>query len=115
MNNVQQRVLLYQTVHKMCIFRAKDPKTLIAQSYKMRALNLINLDILGTIEPFRPVIDGIEFTDIPMKLFQQGIWNKEKHVIMGATTEEMYFVPVYIPEFFNITEEIFRVNFNMAL
>ena len=48
--------------------------------------------MVGAIEPYRPTVDGVEWTDEPVKLFKQGIWNSEIPVIIGTNNEEMSLV-----------------------
>ena len=50
---------------------------------------LLEGDLFGAIEPFRPVIDGIEFTDQPLNLFKTGKWQAHKELMIGTNQEEM--------------------------
>ena len=73
---------------------------------------LKNKDLWGGVEPFRPVIDGVEFTDQPLNLFQNGRWNSEKAVLFGTNEGEMAYVSAafeYIPNL-AILGDVFEVR-----
>ncbi|XP_077975514.1 acetylcholinesterase-like [Styela clava] len=55
-------------------------------------------DLWSTVEAFRPVLDGVEFTKQPFEMFQEGTWNTEKDLIVGTNTNELEIIQFYIPE-----------------
>ena len=59
---------------------------------------IADLDIAQIAEPYRPTIDGEEWTDQPLLLFQQGKWHSEKPVIIGTNFEEMSYVSAVLKE-----------------
>ena len=58
----------------------------------MLPASLAEDDLFGAIEPFRPVIDGTEFTAQPLTLFKNGQWHSHKELIIGTTNEEMAWI-----------------------
>lgn len=54
-------------------------------------------DLYNTIEPFRPVLDGEEFTKQPFEMFADGTWNIEKDVLMGTNANELEILQFFIP------------------
>lgn len=73
------------------------------------ALSVLQGDAWSGVEPFRPIVDGIEFTDQPLTLFQSGKWNTEKDYIIGANTQEVEILQYYIPTG-NLPKSIFQVR-----
>lgn len=71
--------------------------------------SLLNYELYNGIEPFRPYVDGVEFTDQPLKLVQMGEWNTDKNVIIGTNNEEMSYVSEVLANV-NVTEERFTVS-----
>lgn len=57
-----------------------------------------DLDAAQIAEPYRPLIDGEEWADQPLMLFQQGKWHTEKPVIIGTNFEEMSYVSAVLNE-----------------
>jgi len=53
------------------------------------AMALAERDIQTTAEPYRPITDGVEFTDQALNLFRDGKWQTYKEVLMGTTTQEL--------------------------
>ena len=47
-------------------------------------------DIRTAIEPFRPIVDGEEFTEQPLSMLQNGDWNTNVDIIIGTNREEMW-------------------------
>ncbi|XP_077971643.1 crystal protein-like [Styela clava] len=64
---------------------------------KVMAASAIDGDGWSAIEPYRPIIDGVEFTDQPLTLFQTGKWNVDREYIVGANTEEVEILQYYVP------------------
>lgn len=52
---------------------------------------------MGFIEPFRPVVDGTEFSDQPIHLYRDGKWNSGKDMIVGVETEELEAIQYILP------------------
>ena len=59
---------------------------------------LTDLDVAQIAEPYRPTIDGVEWTDQPIELFKAGKWQKEKPLIIGTNFEEMSYVSAVLKE-----------------
>ena len=57
---------------------------------KARAAALRVIDHRTVVEPFRPIIDGDEFTQQPLAMLQDGDWNTEADVIIGTNREELW-------------------------
>lgn len=72
--------------------------------------SLLAGDGWSTVEPYRPVIDGVEFTDQPLTLFQNGKWNTEKEFITGANTQEVEILQFYVPGDIKFNQVMFRVS-----
>ncbi|XP_078481983.1 crystal protein-like [Ciona intestinalis] len=87
------------TMNLTCLIET-DPITLVKALGPVRKFALLNAEIFNTIEPYRPVIDGYEFTDQPLQLIQQGKW-PAKNFIIGTNTEELY---PYVVAMFNNTD-----------
>lgn len=49
-------------------------------------------DLFGAIEPFRPVIDGLEYKGQPLTLFKKGMWQSDKELMIGTVQEEMAYI-----------------------
>ncbi|CAK8690998.1 unnamed protein product [Clavelina lepadiformis] len=97
--------------------RSQDAWTITQARDKVMAEALKNKDLWGGVEPFRPVIDGVEFTDQPLNLFQNGIWNSEKAVLFGTNEGEMAYVSAafeYIPNL-AILGDVFEAINNIVL
>jgi len=68
-------------------------------------------DLFGAIEPFRPVIDGVEFKAQPLTLFKNGLWQSHKELIIGTTNEEMAWVEAVFDSIgFVLPQFLFEVN-----
>ena len=59
---------------------------------RVRINSLREGDLFGTIEPFRPIIDGTEYTSQPLTMFKNGEWHTDKEIIIGTTQEEMSYI-----------------------
>lgn len=55
-------------------------------------------DFFGAIEPFRPVIDGTEFTDQPLTLFKTGKWQNHKEFLLGFNQDEMAYISAFFQD-----------------
>ncbi|XP_076812123.1 crystal protein-like [Clavelina lepadiformis] len=51
-----------------------------------------NPDLFFIIEPYRPVLDGVEINEQPLDFFQSGKWQNNKEVIIGVMKDEEAFV-----------------------
>nr|XP_039252805.1 acetylcholinesterase-like [Styela clava] len=80
-----------------CLMNA-DPLDLVNREVPVVIRSLIAGDIMGMSEPYRPVIDGVEFTDQPMSLYRDGKWNSYKSMIMGVNTQELDDIPYFVPD-----------------
>ncbi|XP_077974728.1 crystal protein-like [Styela clava] len=60
-----------------------------------------------SIESYLPVIDGVEFKDLPMNLYKSGKWNSDKDMIIGVTTEEQENDAYLYPKDFSFDEKVF--------
>lgn len=67
-----------------------------------------SLDIWGTIEPFRPIIDDVEYTKQPMDSFRDGDWHTDKGLVIGTNTQELEMIQYYIP-FIDISRLMYKV------
>ena len=63
---------------------------------KVMVRSLLQRELFNGIEPFRPYIDGVDFSDQHMKLFQEGKWNTDKEVIFGTNNEEMIYASALV-------------------
>ncbi|XP_039252767.2 acetylcholinesterase-like [Styela clava] len=66
---------------------------------------------LYSSETYLPVIDGVEFEDLPMELYGSGKWNSDKDMIIGVTTEEQAYMAYSYSKNFSFDEEVF-LNLN---
>nr|XP_002120910.2 uncharacterized protein LOC100180803 [Ciona intestinalis] len=71
--------------------RSIDPMVLATCTPKVMVRSLLQRELFNGIEPFRPYIDGVDFSDQHMKLFQEGKWNTDKEIIFGTNNEEMIY------------------------
>jgi len=39
-------------------------------------------------QPYRPILDGTEFTQPPLQFFQSTAWNTDKKIFIGFTSQE---------------------------
>ena len=44
--------------------------------------------------PYRPILDGDEFTHQPLSFFMNEMWKVDKDIIIGTTSDEMAFFKV---------------------
>lgn len=82
---------------------------------RVQAQNIAKPDLFGIIEPFRPVIDGIELKENPIQFIQNGGLSGEKEIIIGTDIEEMIYVPAYIPDRLNITKKRYEVIYSVNI
>lgn len=73
---------------------------------RIQASDVTRLNMLNVVEPFRPYIDGIEFTDHPMTMIKDGKWNTNKPFIIGTNQEELVIFKYFLP----MNENVFRVS-----
>ena len=59
---------------------------------------LLEGDLFGAIEPFRPVIDGVEFIDQPLNLFKAGLWQNHKEFLSGFNQDELAHVSAFFQD-----------------
>lgn len=69
--------------------RNTDAANIMAAATNVQVWCLSKKDVFGVVEPFRPIVDYDEFENQPLELFKNGIWNKEKEVIVGTTSDEL--------------------------
>ena len=74
---------------------------------RVTALRVI--DHRTVVEPFRPIIDGDEFTQQPLAMLQDGNWNTATDVIIGTNREELWDV-IKIFNGRNVTLNLLKVN-----
>lgn len=87
------------------------PADLIAkQEPKMIAYFTAMVDPSGMTEPFRPVIEGEEFTDQPLELFRNGKWQTDKEILIGTNIQELETVQYETPDQGLYDEEYYRVT-----
>jgi len=43
---------------------------------------------LAACQPYRPILDGVEFTQPPLEFFQSYDWDTDKKFLIGFTEEE---------------------------
>nr|XP_039252462.1 crystal protein-like isoform X1 [Styela clava] len=91
-----------------CLMDA-EPRAIINRLVPVSGLALLNGDVDTLIEPYRPLIDGVEFTKQPLALFKDGKWNSEKNMIVGVTTEELEDIQFYLPENLTVGRSLFTV------
>ena len=70
---------------------------------------LLNGEFFNGIEPFRPIVDGVEFTDQPFELFKQGMWNTDKSLVIGVNEQEMSYVSAVLRNI-PIPKNLFEVS-----
>lgn len=70
----------------------------------------LGVRVFEIVEPFRPYIDQIEFTDQPMTLFKNGKWNTQKPFIVGTNKEELvnwkYWLKLGSPKSLEVSESV---------
>lgn len=88
-----------------CLLEADQAK--LDQYPVIMAMSVLAGDGWSGVEPFRPIIDGIEFTDQPLTLFQAGKWNTDKEYIIGANTQEVEVLQYYIPIGGQLSENLY--------
>lgn len=93
-----------------CITFREAETTKLDNIKRMMAMSVMDGDGFNAVEPYRPIIDGVEFTDQPLTLFQSGKWNTDKEYIMGANTEEVEILQFYIPLGGKLSKDLFWVN-----
>ena len=71
--------------------------------------SLLDIELFNGIEPFRPIVDGDEFTNQPLNLFKNGKWNKEKELIVGSNSEEMSYVSAVLANI-RLIEDLYTVS-----
>ena len=95
---------------QLITYRKMDAYDLVMQAPRLQAQSILNRDLFGIIEPFRFVLDGKEFSQNPIQFVQNGGWFDGKPAIMGTDVDEMIFVPLYLPDRLNITQNGYEVQ-----
>ncbi|XP_039274384.2 crystal protein-like [Styela clava] len=93
-----------------CLKEASSQK-LVNAMMKVMAEEFSSLNFFQFIEPFRPVIDGVEFTKQPIQLFKEGRWQKHKPIMIGTNSQELALLQFLWPF---MTENIYK-GFNDAV
>jgi len=101
--------LLVKNQLRLLPFRSTSPKDIVNARTKVMAMALADSDVLTTIEPYRPITDGAEFTDQALNLFRDGKWQTHKEVLMGTTTQELEDIKTFLSNVI-IGEEMFMVK-----
>ena len=68
--------------------RKTSASTLYKKVEALQKVCLHDGDTFSAIEPFRPIIDGVMFTDQVLNAFRDGEWHKHKELIIGTNTQE---------------------------
>ena len=89
-----------------------SPQDITNTRNKVMISCLINAEFFNGIEPFRPIVDGIEFTDQPFNLFKKGKWNNDKPLVIGSNEQEMSYVSAVLRNV-PITKSLFEVRKNL--
>ena len=85
-------------------------------------------DHRSMVEPFRPMVDGVEFPKQPLDMFQDGDWHTNVDVVIGTNrqelgiisakfqgrkiTEDLYIVKCYYHSLFTSTWH-FQTNYHL--
>lgn len=84
-------------------------RALSSRQISVMLRSFVNRDVMGLIEPFRPIIDGVEFSDQPLHLYRDSKWNSDKDMIVGVETEEMESIQYTLPPGPEYNEFLFGV------
>jgi len=87
--------------------RQLDASQLVKDGYKTARYYFQKQDLFGLVEPWRAILDGLEFNTEPMKAFRDGTWHSNKTLIFGSTSEEIYIQP-YWP--WPMNKQLFQVR-----
>ena len=61
------------------------------------------------VEPFRPMVDGVEFPKQPLDMFQDGDWHTNIDVIIGTNRQELGIISAKFQDR-KITEKLYIVQ-----
>ncbi|CAK8688944.1 unnamed protein product [Clavelina lepadiformis] len=75
----------------------KSSEEIVNAFVKVMVGNMATGDFYGFIEPFTPLIDGVEFTQQQADAFAAGQWSTEKSFVIGTNAQELYLVSAMIP------------------
>nr|XP_039274012.1 crystal protein-like isoform X1 [Styela clava] len=79
-----------------CLVEA-EPQQLINAMVSIMTSEFVRFDFYQFVEPFRPIIDGDEFTKQPIERFKEGNWQKHKPIISGTNSEELVVLKFLVP------------------
>ena len=91
-------LLSINSLQELSFIRNADPEAITYSRNAVIAKLLAERDFFGVFEPFRPVIDGLEYTDQPLALFRDGLWQTHKEVMIGFNEHEMAFVNAFFED-----------------
>ncbi|XP_077974532.1 crystal protein-like [Styela clava] len=91
-----------------CIMNANATE-ITRRQLAVQVRGFVTGDVMAFIEPYRPVIDGVEFTDQPLALYRGGKWNSDKSMIVGVNTEESDGIAYLLPETFPTGKTMFTI------
>ena len=89
------------------VFRNASAVTLMkAHPSVVREQTVTYFDIA---QPYRPILDGVEFTQPPLDFFKSGAWKMDKELIIGTTSDERAQIKVLF-ENRTMTKQMFIVR-----
>ena len=72
------------------------------------------LNIFNIVEPYRPMLDQIEFFEQPLDFFRSDKWQTNKEVIIGVTSEEVAQINILFADF-TLRRTLFEVGFMVCM
>ena len=98
--------MLSHVYNKTNFFRTISPVDLMGPHFAVARMQSNHAD---SEEPYRPVIDGVEFSQQPLEYFSQLRGQLNKDIILGTTSDEMAFIKLMYEEK-KVTKEMFKVR-----
>ena len=83
-----QHVTNHVTSH-LTARRDTDAQEVMGAATNVQVEAFRNKDIYALVEPFRPVIDGVEYTAQMLEQFRDGRWNRDKSLVVGGVSDEL--------------------------
>ena len=89
--------------------REVNATALVETRNEVMVRSLLSGELWNGVEPYRPIVDGVEITDQPLQLFKRGEWQKEKPIVVGSNEAEMVYVSAVIGRI-SMPKKLFEVG-----
>ena len=105
-SRVYVSIVLNNNLNKL--YRNINPELVINKTLIVHARFGKAGDHRSMVEPFRPMVDGVEFPKQPLDMFQDGDWHTNIDVIIGTNRQELGIISAKFQDR-KITENLYIV------